>query len=130
MRCYQGVSDCMEAAPRMCPTSHTSSSDKPCLNTLIAELLSTKGKDRPITSPTLATVSLWTNCLSFCIDRCTIHGQLSPMKWSYDYLPDANEVNGYMATECLLEPLDEGFFARTSGPVESVCKRNLLLVAI
>ncbi len=50
------------------------------------------------------------------------------MKWSYDYLPDTNEVNGYIATECLLEPLDEGFFARTCGLVEFVCNRNLLHV--
>src|SRR6266446_5936424 len=108
----------------MCPTSHTSSSDRPCLNTLIAELLSTKGKDRPITTPTLATVSLWINCLSFCVD----HGQLSAMKRSYEYLPDAKEVNGYRATECVLEPWDELFLFWTSGLVESVCKRNLLHV--
>ena len=54
--------------------------------------------------------------------------QLSPMKWSYDYLPDTKEVNGYKATECLLEPLDEVHFAWMSGPVVSVCKRNLLHV--
>ncbi len=111
-----------------CPTSHTSSSDKPCLNTLIVLFISTKGKDRPITTPTLATVSLWVNCFSFCVHQSTIRGQLSPMKCSYDYLPDTKEVNGYRATEHLLEPLDEAHFAWMSGPVVSVCKRNLLHV--
>jgi len=28
-----------------------------------------------------------------------LHGQVGPMKWSYDYLPDTKEVNGYRATE-------------------------------
>ena len=90
-------------------TSHTSSSDKPCLKTLIVVFTSTKGKDRPIATPTLVTVSLWINCLSFCVDQCTFHGQLGPMKRRYENLPDTNEVNEYGATEYLLEPSAEGF---------------------
>ena len=77
---------------------------------------STKGGDRGLTIPTLATVSLLINRVSF--DILDQHSQSTD-----GYPPDPNEINGYIAAERLLEPLSEGVVA---GLIELVCKGNLL----
>jgi hypothetical protein len=102
----------------MCRAPHTSSRDKACLNTLIVEFTDTKGKDRPVTTPTLATVSLSINRLSFHVDQNISRG----------HPPDTNKVNGYGATECLLEPRGENFVTCLSRRIQFVCKGDLLRV--
>jgi hypothetical protein len=103
---------------RICQVPHTSSRDKACLNTFIVVFTSTKGKVRPAIIPTLATVSLSIDCTSIKarVVRC------------HEHPPDTKEVDGYGATECLLEPRREIYVTFTGRLVQSVCEGDLLRV--
>ena len=85
---------------------------------MIVVFTSTKGKVRPAIIPTLATVSL-------SIDHMSIKARVVRC---HEHPPDAKEVDGYGATERLLEPRRELYVTFTSRLVQSVCEGDLLRV--
>ena len=103
---------------RICQVLHTSSRDKACLNTLIVVFTSTKGKVGLEITPTLATVSLSINRTSIKagVVRC------------HEHPPDTKELDGYGATERLLEPRRELYVTFTGRLVQFVCIGDLLRV--
>ena len=68
--------------------------------------------------PTLATVSL-------SIDHMSIKARVVRC---HEHPPDTKEVDGYGATERLLEPRREFYITLTSRLVQSVCEGDLLRV--
>ena len=78
---------------------------------------STKGNVFPVNIPTLATVSLSIDRMSIKV-RC--HDSEHP--------PDTKKVDGYGATERLLEPHRKLFVTFAGGLEQSVCKGDLLRV--
>jgi hypothetical protein len=103
--------------PRKWQDKLTSSRDKACLNTLIVVFTSTKGNVLREIIPTLATVSL-------SIDRTPIKVRCHDS----EHPPDTKKVDGYGATERLLEPQRKGFVSFAGGLEQSVRKRDLLCV--
>jgi hypothetical protein len=81
---------------------------------------STKGKDREIRTPTLATVSL------LHVDQLLFPPDIPDAQ--YEYPPDSKEINRYIAAERLLESLSDSVISFTAGLIELVCEGNLLHV--